>query len=127
LKVVHRKNGGKVSYQLKPDNADRKHSGYKDDGGKMTWMSPDKFLEHTQKMQMDKGDKKSIKRFEKKIKKGKKLNPLAIYPSGGQDGRHRATAAKHEGIAKVPVIQWSKKKDGGSIVNRALMLVSKKA
>ena len=127
LKVVHRKNGGKVTYNLKPDNDDRKHAGYKDDGGKMTWMSPDKFLAQTQKMQMDKEDKKSIKRFEKKIKKGKGLNPLAIYPSGGQDGRHRATAAKHEGITKVPVITWPKKASGGSIVDRALMVTSKKA
>ena len=93
----------------------------------MTWMSPDKFLAQTQKMQMDKEDKKSIKRFEKKIKKGKGLNPLAIYPSGGQDGRHRATAAKHEGITKVPVITWPKKASGGSIVDRALMVTSKKA
>ena len=121
------KDGGKVSYKLKPDDDDRKHAGYKDDGGKMTWMSPDKFLAQTQKMQMDKEDKKSIKRFEKKIKKGKGLNPLAIYPSGGQDGRHRATAAKHEGITKVPVITWPKKASGGSIVDRALMVTSKKA
>ena len=121
------KDGGKVSYKLKPDDDDRKHAGYKDDGGKMTWMSPDKFLAQTQKMQTDKEDKKSIKRFEKKIKKGKGLNPLAIYPSGGQDGRHRATAAKHEGITKVPVITWPKKASGGSIVDRALMVTSKKA
>ena len=111
----HFADGGKVTYNLKPDNDDRKHAGYKDDGGKMTWMSPDKFLAQTQKMKMDKEDKKSIKRFEKKIKKGKGLNPLAIYPSGGQDGRHRATAAKHEGIKKIPVVQWPKKADGGAI------------
>ncbi|CAB5219894.1 hypothetical protein UFOVP231_9 [uncultured Caudovirales phage] len=127
LDVVERKNGGKVKYQLKPDNDSRKHAGYKDDGGRMTWMSPDKFLDQTQKMEMDKKDKKSIKRFEKKIKKGKKLNPLAIYSSGGQDGRHRATAAKHEGISKVPVITWPKKAGGGSIVDRALVVASKPA
>ena len=119
------KDGGKVSYKLKPDDDDRKHAGYKDDGGKMTWMSPDKFLDQTQEIQMDEDDKKSIDRFENKIEKGKKLNPLAIYPSGGQDGRHRATAAKREGITKVPVIQWPKKANGG-VVDRALQIVAKR-
>jgi hypothetical protein len=121
------KDGGKVSYHLKPDDEDRKHAGYEDTGGRMTWMSPDKFLDQTQEMQMDKEDKESINRFEKKMERGKKLNPLAIYSSGGQDGRHRATAAKNEGITKVPVITWPKKAGGGSIVDRALMITSKKA
>ena len=128
LKVTERKKGGKVSaYHLKPDTQDRKHSGYKGDGGKLQWMSPDKFLDKTQKMQMDGGDKKAIKKFKKKIKKGKELNPLAIYPSGGQDGRHRATAASKLGIKKVPVITWPEKSTGGSIVDRALVVTSKKA
>jgi hypothetical protein len=128
LKVVGRKKGGKVSaYPLKPDNSDRKHAGYSETGGKMQWMSPDKFLEQSEKMQMDKGDKKSIKKFKKKMEKGKKLNPLALYPSGGQDGRHRATAAEKLGIKKVPVITWPGKAEGGSIVNRALMVASKSA
>lgn len=121
------KDGGKVSYHLKPDDDDRKHSGYQKTGGRMTWISPDKFLSQTQKMDMDKGDKESIERFERKMENGKELNPLAIFPSGGQDGRHRAMAAKHEGIKKVPVIQWDKRARGGSIVDRALMITSKKA
>ena len=128
LKVTERKKGGKVSaYPLKPDNEDRKHAGYKNDGGKMGWMSPDKFLDQSQKMQMDKSDKKAIKKFKKKMEKGKQLNPLALYPSGGQDGRHRATAAAKLGIKKVPVITWPEKSTGGSIVDRALVVTSKKA
>ena len=128
LKVTERKKGGMVSaYPLKPDNEDRKHAGYKNDGGKMGWMSPDKFLDQSQKMQMDKGDKKAIKKFKKKMEKGKQLNPLALYPSGGQDGRHRATAAAKLGIKKVPVITWPEKSTGGSIVDRALVVTSKKA
>ena len=92
----------------------------------MQWMKPDTFLDRSEKMQMDKDDKKSIKRFKNKIKDGKHLNPLALFPSGGQDGRHRATAAKKLGIDKVPVITWPKKAHGGTVVDRALMLTSKK-
>ena len=128
LKVVERKKGGKVSaYPLKPDNEGRKHAGYSETGGKMKWMAPSKFLEQSEKMQMDKGDKKSIKKFRKKMEKGRKLNPLALYPSGGQDGRHRATAAEKLGIKKVPVITWPGKAEGGSVVDRALMVASKSA
>ena len=128
LKVVERKKGDKVSaYPLKPDNEGRKHAGYSETGGKMKWMAPSKFLEQSEKMQMDKGDKKSIKKFRKKMEKGRKLNPLALYPSGGQDGRHRATAAEKLGIKKVPVITWPGKAEGGSIVDRALMVASKSA
>ena len=93
----------------------------------MTWMSPDTFLDKAQKMRGDSGDKHAIKHFEKRMEQGDKLNALALYPKGGQDGRHRATAAKHEGIKKIPVVQWPKKRAGGSIVERALMLTSKKA
>ena len=114
-----------IQYPLKSNSEDRKHAGYSKDGGKMQWMTPDKFLEQSQEMQMDKGDKKAIKKFRKKLKKGKELNPLALYPSGGQDGRHRATAAKELGIDKVPVITWPKKNTGGSITERALMVTSK--
>jgi hypothetical protein len=115
--------GGTVDeYPLDADADEHKHS-----GGHMTWMSPDTFLDKAQEMRGDSGDKRAIKRFEERMEGGDKLNPLALYPKGGQDGRHRATAAKHEGLKKIPVVQWPKKRDGGSIVNRALMLTSKKA
>jgi len=125
-----KKDGGSIKdYPLKPNSNDRKHAGYSKDGGKMQWMSPDHFLDKSEKMDMDKEDKKSIKRFKKKIKAGKQLNPLALYPSGGQDGRHRATAAKKLGIKQVPVITWPRQEraSGGTVVDRALMLTSKKA
>jgi hypothetical protein len=115
--------GGSVDeYPLDPDADEHKHS-----GGHMTWMFPDSFLDKAQEMRGNSDDKDAIEHFEKRIKKGDKLNPLALYPKGGQDGRHRATAAKHEGIKKIPVVQWEKKRGGGSIVDRALMLTSKKA
>jgi hypothetical protein len=50
-----------------------------------------------------------------------------LYPGNGQDGRHRAHAAKQLGIKKVPVITWPSKANGGSIVKHALVVTSKKA
>jgi hypothetical protein len=61
------------------------------------------------------------------MKKGEKFDPVAIYPDGHPNGRHRAHAAKKLGIDKIPVVTWDKKKGGGSVVERALMVVSKKA
>ena len=116
------KSYGGAAYPLDKNADEHLHS-----GGHMTWMSPDTFLDKAQKMRGDSGDKHAIKHFEKRMEQGDKLNALALYPKGGQDGRHRATAAKHEGIKKIPVVQWPKKRAGGSIVERALMLTSKKA
>ena len=61
------------------------------------------------------------------MKKGEKLDPVAIYPDGHPNGRHRAHAAEKLGIKKIPVVTWTKKRGGGSVVNKALMIVSKKA
>lgn len=104
------------------ENAD-----YQKTGGKLTRMSPDAFLNKVEPFDGNKKDKKSIKKFKKQIKLGKKVDPAAIYPEGGQDGRHHVVAAKKLGIKSVPVITWPKKTDGGSIVDRALVLTSKKA
>ena len=116
------KAGGGAAYPLDESSDEHRQS-----NGKMTWMSPNTFLDKAQEMRGDKDDKHVIKHFEKRMEQGDKLNALALYPKGGQDGRHRATAAKHEGIKKIPVVQWPKKRAGGSIVERALMLTSKKA
>jgi acyl-CoA thioesterase FadM len=122
VKRKYAKGGSVNEYPLDDDADEHLHS-----GGHMTWMSPDSFLNKAEEMRGDSDDKKAIKHFEKRIEEGDKLNPLALYPKGGQDGRHRATAAKHEGIKKIPVVQWDKRARGGSIVDRALMLTSKKA
>ena len=122
VKRKYAKGGAVNEYPLDEDDTEHRTS-----GGHLTWMSPDSFLNKAEKMRGDSDDKKAIKYFEKHIEKGGDMNALALYPSGGQDGRHRATAAKHEGIKKVPVVQWDKRARGGSIVNRALMITSKKA
>ena len=122
VKRKYAKGGNVDGYPLDKDDTEHCTS-----GGHLTWMSPDAFLDKAEKMRDTKSDRSAIKRFEDRIEQGDKMNALALYPSGGQDGRHRATAAKHAGIKKVPVVQWDRRARGGSIVDRALMLTSKKA
>ena len=118
--------GGSV-YPLDDKSNWNENVDYQKTGGKLEHMSPNTFLNKTKSLNMDKDDKKSIDKFKKKIKTGKKVDPAAIYPEGGQDGRHHVAAAKKLGIKSVPVITWPKKAGGGSIVNRALVLTSKQA
>ena len=137
IRPKHRASGGMVEkafkavddhrYKLRKHEDWGKHQNYKNSGGKISQMSPTEFLNKTEKMRMSDVDKDSIHHFKKKMKKGKSLNPLAIFPKGGQDGRHRAMAAKELGIKKVPVITWPGKSEGGSIVDRALVVASKSA
>jgi hypothetical protein len=110
VKRKYAKGGSVDEYPLDADADEHKHS-----GGHMSWMSPDSFLDKAQEMRGDSDDRHAIKHFEKRIKEGDKLNPLALYPKGGQDGRHRATAAKHLGIDKIPVVQWPRKASGGDV------------
>jgi hypothetical protein len=103
------------------------HKDFDKTGGKLSQMSPDEFLKKSKPLNMDHDDKHIIHHFKKKLEHGHKLDPLALYSGGGQDGRHRAYAAKQLGINKVPVITWPGKARGGSIVERALVVTSKKA
>jgi ParB-like chromosome segregation protein Spo0J len=40
------------------------------------------------------------------ILSGRRLDPLAIYADGKEDGRHRAHAALELGIKRVPVLDF---------------------
>jgi len=117
----------KPAYPLDDRSNWNENGNYQETGGHIIHMSPDAFLHKAAPLEDEKKDKKSIKKFKKQIKRGKKVDPAAIYPKGGQDGRHHAAAAKKLGIKSIPVITWPKKAGGGSIVNRALMLTSKQA
>ena len=103
------------------------HKDFDKTGGKLSQMSPDEFLKKSKPLNMDHDDKHIIHHFKKKLEHGHKLDPVALYSGGGQDGRHRAHAAKQLGINKIPVITWPSKAQGGSIVDRALVVTSKKA
>lgn len=89
-------------------------------------MPPQEFLDRSRPLEDTPENKKLVKEFKKDIKKGHELDPLALYKSGKENGRHRATAAKELGVKKVPVHDY-RKRNGGAIVDRALMIISKKA
>jgi len=134
---VGRKSGGMVGkalaisdkrlYKMRDHKDWSEHKDFDETGGKLSQMSPDEFLKKSKPLNMDHDDKHIIHHFKKKLEHGHKLDPLALYSGGGQDGRHRAHAAKQLGINKIPVITWPSKAHGGSIVDRALVVTSKKA
>jgi hypothetical protein len=119
--------GGKVEeYPLRHHNDWEEAHDYEKTGGKLHYEKPDEYLDQVKPLDMDHDDKHLIHHFEKQMTKGEKLDPVAIYPDGHPNGRHRAHAAKNLGIKKIPVVDWEKKKGGGPIVSRAIMVVSKK-
>jgi hypothetical protein len=101
--------GGDVkAYPMRPHSDWREHKDYNHNGGKVVHMTPEEFLKKSHPLNMDDDDHELIHHFKKHMEDGKQLDPLALYPDGHQDGRHRAHAAKKLGIKKVPVIVWPK-------------------
>lgn len=126
--MPHYAEGGSVdTYPLRDHTDWEESTDYEKNGGKLTHMSPDEYLGQVKPLNMDQNDRKTIHHFSGQMKKGEKLDPVAIYPDGKPNGRHRAEAAKKLGIKEIPVVTWPKKAQGGTIVDRALMLTSKKA
>lgn len=90
--------------------ADRDRDGWYSDGdyaargGEIVWMSPDEYLDRVRPLALDDESRDNIDDLKAHIEAGRPLDPLKIYASGEEDGRHRAHAAKELGIAQVPVI-----------------------
>jgi hypothetical protein len=78
-------------------------------GGQITAMSPDEYISKVRPLDIDEVSRENIDLLKQHIQEGKKLDPLAIFKNGKEDGRHRAWAAKELGISSVPVIQWGVK------------------
>ena len=91
-----------ASYPLKKEAKWRKDPQY--DDGKLTWMAPSAFLSRVPPLLHTVTDQELIAKHVKKLGKGKKMKPLAIYADGEPNGRHRAEAAKELGIKRVPVL-----------------------
>jgi len=105
-----RKEGGRVKFPVAmtkeaKDVHKKKHA-------KLKQMKPQEFLNETDPLHIGKGDRQIIDTFKHNIKTGHHLGPLKIYNNGGQDGRHRANAAKELGIKTVPVIDYRKAAGG---------------
>lgn len=77
---------------------------YKVRGGKIIMMSPSDYLKIVRPLKVDDASRKNIDNLKQHILSGEKLDPLAIYKDGKEDGRHRAYASLELGIKKVPVI-----------------------
>lgn len=79
---------------------------YQETGGKMVLMSPQDYLDSVAPLTMDEESVENIDILAEHMQNGGTLDPLAIYPDGKEDGRHRAYAAIKNGIDSVPVIIW---------------------
>jgi len=87
---------------------------YEEFGGKLTYMTPDEFLQRVRPLQLDPESLDNIAALKQHVQSGGKLDPLHIYETGKEDGRHRAYLAKELGIEKIPVALHGKQKDAYS-------------
>lgn len=76
---------------------------YEEYSGNLTYMTPDEYLRNVRPLTLDESSLDNIADLKRHVESGGKLDPLAIYPSGKEDGRHRAYLAKELGINQVPV------------------------
>lgn len=82
------------------------NSDYQKTGGRLVGMSPEEYLAMVRPLEVDDASRDNIDDLKRLILAGRKIDPLVIYPSGKEDGRHRAHAAMELGIKTVPVIVW---------------------
>jgi len=93
-----------MEYPIAPIDEWYGEANYQQTGGKMKTMSPDEFLSSVRPLDIDEGSRENIDDLKNHMISGKTLDPLNIFASGKEDGRHRAVAAKELGIQEVPVI-----------------------
>jgi hypothetical protein len=79
---------------------------YQARGARLVWMTPDDYLRQVRPLTIDDISRDNIDDLKRHILSGRRLDPLAIYADGKEDGRHRAYAAKELRISKVPVLDF---------------------
>jgi hypothetical protein len=87
-----------VEYPLAPAG-----TRYEEFGGELTYMTPDEYLSRVRPLTLDAESLDNIAALKSHVQSGGQLDPLHIYQSGKEDGRHRAYMAKELGIEKIPV------------------------
>ena len=87
-----------VEYPLAPAG-----TRYEEFGGELTYMTPDEYLSRVRPLTLDEESLDNIAALKSHVQSGGQLDPLHIYKSGVEDGRHRAYMAKELGIEKIPV------------------------
>ena len=76
---------------------------YEEFGGELTYMTPDEYLSRVRPLTLDEESLDNIAALKSHVQSGGQLDPLHIYQSGVEDGRHRAYMAKELGIDRIPV------------------------
>ena len=104
---------------------------YEARGARMVNMTPDEYLAQVRPLTIDEESRENIDLLKAHMQEGKTLDPVAIYPDGSEDGRHRAHAAKELGIEQIPVLDFRKQnlddfgeKLGGSRADKAQMQIA---
>ena len=98
LDILGKAQRSPVEYPLAPAG-----TRYEEFAGNLTYMTPDEFLQKVRPLKLDAESLDNIAALKQHIESGGKLDPLHIYSTGKEDGRHRAYLAKELGIEKVPV------------------------
>jgi hypothetical protein len=76
-------------------------------GGRLVYMTPAAYLAKVRPLERDEVTADNVDSLKRHILAGRSLDPLAIYPNGKEDGRHRALASLELGISRVPVLVWT--------------------
>ena len=97
-----------MRYPIAPESEWYGDANYRQTGAKLVHMTPAAYLKRVRPLRMDETARDNIDDLKWHIKNGNTLDPLAIYPNGIEDGRHRAYAAQELGIRSVPVLVWPK-------------------
>jgi hypothetical protein len=98
LDILGKAQRSPIEYPLAPAG-----TRYEEFAGNLTYMTPDEFLQKVRPLKLDDESLDNIAALKRHIESGGKLDPLHIYSTGKEDGRHRAYLAKELGIEKVPV------------------------
>ncbi len=104
---------GEKKYPIEKREKWYSNSDYESRGGKVVRMSPQEYLDQVRPLDVDEVSRENIEELKQHIESGKRLDPLAIYADGKEDGRHRAYAAKELGISEVPVLDFRTDKISG--------------
>jgi hypothetical protein len=109
-----------VEYPLAPAG-----TRYEEFGGELTYMTPDEYLSRVRPLTLDDESLDNIAALKSHVQSGGQLDPLHIYQSGKEDGRHRAYMAKELGIERIPVALHSEANNlGQNIQLDALSLLA---
>jgi hypothetical protein len=111
------RSAGKNNYPLADKGTWYGDEDYKDRGGELKYVSPDEYINAVKPLKMSELTRENIDDLKQHILDGGKLDPLALYEDGSEDGRHRAYAAKELGIKRVPVLDFKNKfADSGNLL-----------